>query len=151
MKTICPLCLLFILLISQSGCTKADETPTVVDPPMSGAPASLKNSWELRFAYGGLRAPNTNPNYLPGNKNIWKLMDSTYQIYSNGVLQQTGKYTLTKDTCYATGRFMDAMILDKNTAYKLFFEVANDTLVMYRGVIAADGTIEKYVRIESYK
>jgi hypothetical protein len=153
MKTILPLVLLFMLLNLQSACTKGDDAQIAIDPVLTSdnSPVSLQNSWELRYVYGGYRAPNSNPNYAPGNKNIWKFMDSTYQQYSGGVLQKTGKYTLTKDTAAATGRYMDAMILDKNVVAKLFFEFSKDTLVIYRGVISADGTVEKYVRIANYQ
>ena len=32
---------------------------------------------------------------------------------------------------------------------KLFFEIKNNILTMYRGIIAADGTIETYEKIET--
>ncbi|CAN5718816.1 hypothetical protein BH10BAC2_BH10BAC2_17620 [soil metagenome] len=31
------------------------------------------------------------------------------------------------------------------------FDIVDDTLTFYNGVVAADGTINKYVRIENYK
>jgi len=43
---------------------------------------------------------------------------------------------------------MDAFKLEQNSSYRTFFEFSNDTLVMYNGMIAADGTITKYVRVE---
>jgi hypothetical protein len=153
MKTIVSLVLLFMLLNLQSACTKGDDAQIVVDPVLTSnnGPVSLQNSWELRSLYGGYSAPNRNPNYAPGNKNIWKFMDSTYKQYSGGVLRKTGTYTLTKGTSPATGRYMDVMILDRNAGAELFFEFSKDTLVLYRGVIAADGTVEKYVRIPNYQ
>jgi hypothetical protein len=74
MKTILPLVLLFMLLNLQSACTKGDDAQIAIDPVLTSdnSPVSLQNSWELRYVYGGYRAPNSNPNYAPGNKNIWK-------------------------------------------------------------------------------
>lgn len=147
MKKILSLCLLVILLNMLPGCSKDSDPAPVINP----AAVTLQNTWELRSVYGGYRIPGTSPNTNPGNKNIWKFTDTTYQQYANGVLYVSGKYTLTKDTSPATGQLMDALIFDKNTNAKLFFEIANDTLVMYRGLVAADGTIEKYVRVENSK
>ncbi len=108
---------------------------------------SIKGTWELRHVEGGYRAPGTNPDYPPGNGTIWKFTDSTYQYYGSGPLLAQGSYTLTKDTSLATGRYMDAFILNNNNSAELFFEISNNTLTLYRGIIAADGTIETYERI----
>jgi len=45
---------------------------------------------------------------------------------------------------------MDAISFRNNSnnyGFQIFFEISRDTLTMYHGVIAADGTISKYVRI----
>ena len=147
MKKILSAGMLVLLLNCLSGCSK-DSDPA---PNTNQGPVALQNTWELRSVYGGYRTPGTSPNTSPGNKNIWKFTDTTYQQYANGVLYVSGKYTVTKDSSAATGRIMDALILDKNTSQKLFFEFANDTLVLYRGIVAADGTIEKFVRVENIK
>lgn len=143
MKMILSLGIFIFLLNILPGCSRGNDPIPVV---INQGPVALQNTWELRNVYGGYRTPGTSPNTSPGNKNIWKFTDSTYEQYVSGVLQKTGKYTVTKGTSPATGRLMDALILDNNTTTKLFFEFANDTLVLYRGIVAADGTIEKYVR-----
>jgi hypothetical protein len=107
----------------------------------------LQGVWELRHVEGGFRAPGTSPDYAPGNGNMWKFSDSTYQYYVNGQLSVQGSYTLTKDISPATGKNMDALILDSNNNWKLFFEISNNTLTLYRGIVAADGTIETYEKI----
>ncbi|MCW3086690.1 MAG: hypothetical protein JWQ78_76, partial [Sediminibacterium sp.] len=139
------LALLLITLTVLVSCKK-ETVPDPVPPPDLG-PVSLRNSWELRSSYGGFGLPNRNPNFAAGNGNILIILDSTYEEHSNGQLQKTGPYTLTKDTCRATGRFMDAMVFDRPPNFKRFFEIVRDTLVIYIGVIAADGMIEKFVRI----
>ena len=139
--------MLALLLNCLSGCSKNNEPATNANQ----GPVALQNTWELRSVYGGYRTPGTTPNTAPGNKNIWKFTDTSYQQYTNGALFVSGKYIVTKDTSPATGQLMDVLVFDKNTTSKLFFEFANDTLVMYRGLVAADGTIEKYVRVENIK
>ncbi len=146
-ETILPLFMLCFLLNFLSACSKDNDTSS----NSNQGPVALQNTWELRSIYGGYSVPGTSPSTSPGNKNIWKFSDTTYQQYANGVLYVSGKYTVTKDTSPATGQLMDALILDKNSTQKRFFAFSNDTLVMYRGLVAADGTIEKYVKVESIK
>lgn len=112
---------------------------------------SIVNSWELRSSYGGFRAPVRNPSYQPGNGYIWKFTNTNYQLYSEGQVVSSGGYTMTKDTSVAAGRLMDALIINSGQNYneKIFIQIAKDTLTMYRGIIAADGTIEKYVRVKT--
>jgi hypothetical protein len=138
MKT---LSLLFtFFLIASVGCHKAEEK-TNTNQHHSG---SIIGTWELRVLYGAMLA-NSPGNYYPGNGHRWKFTDSLYEQYADGKLVMSGKYSLTKDTCPATGTYMDAFKLEQNFSYKTFFEFLNDTLVLYNGVIAADGTISKYV------
>jgi hypothetical protein len=138
--------LLFMAVNLMVGCEK-DAEPDPAPAAYAGPPLSIQNSWELRFLVGGYGLPNRNPNFAAGNGIIWKFMDSTYERYNKGVMYQTGKYTLTKDSSHATGRLMDALIFDKNAYPKLHFEIVKDTLTIYMGVISADGTVEKYVAI----
>ncbi len=150
--------ILVLSLILLGSCKKANtENPSVqlglkvpVDSTITYK-TTLKGDWELREIFGGLRAPNLSPYFAPGNGFIWKFTDSAYQLYSNEHLVSKGNYILTKDTSIATGRLMSALILPQNFNDKIYFEFNRDTLVFYRGVIAADGTIEKYVRLQNYR
>jgi hypothetical protein len=146
MKNSILLSLLFIAFNLLISCTK-DSEPEPTPAPYAGPPLSLQNTWELRILNGGYGPPNRNPNYAPGNGIMWKFMDSTYERYNKGVVHQTGKYMVTKDSSQATGRLMDALLFERNAYPKLHFEIVKDTLIIYMGVIAADGTVEKYVSI----
>jgi hypothetical protein len=146
MKFAILLSLLFCSVSCLVSCTK-DADPEPVPVPYAGPPLTLQNSWEFRSFVGGYRPPNQNPNLPPGNGIIWKFMDSIYERYDKGQLYRTGKYSVIKDSSRATGRLMDALIFEKNSYPKLHFEIVKDTLIIYMGVISADGTIERYVRI----
>ena len=139
--------LLFSLLLISGidfiGCNKPDQKKN----SNQNSSDSLVGSWELRVLHGGMMPSPHGPNYPPGNGDRWKFTDSLYERYENGQLVVQGKYSLTKDTCPATGTYMDAFILQQDYSYKIFFEFSNDTLVMYNGIIAADGTITKYVSL----
>lgn len=114
----------------------------------SNTSLSIQGTWELRHSEGGYGPPNRNPDFAPGNGNIWKFTSNTYQYYINGELSGTGSFTTTKDVAIATGRKMDALILNGNNEDQLFFEIKNNILTMYRGIIAADGTVQTYERVE---
>ena len=107
-------------------------------------------SWELRELQGGFRPPNAQIYYSAGNRNIWEFTDSTYKQSFQGEFASVGTYTLTKDTALATGRLMDALnIGDGIYKHQIYFEFNQDTLLLYNGQIAADGTIGKYVRMQA--
>ncbi len=109
---------------------------------------SLEGAWELRELRGGMIA-GLSPYYSPGNGQIRAYKDSSFKFYVNGKLTDTGTFTLTRDTCPATHTLMDAYIISTAYGHKTFFGISKDTLTLYDGVIAADGTIAKYVRINN--
>ena len=132
------------------ACGKAEiESSGSPVPEKKITETSIVGSWELRELRGGFREPNAQVYYLAGNGNTWEFTDSTYRQSFQGDLANHGTYTLTKDTAQATGRLMDAFITNASTyTQKIYFEFNQDTLLLYDGVIAADGTIGKYVRIQ---
>jgi hypothetical protein len=147
MKFVFLLAMAFTLL-AQTGCEKQDA-PEEVYPGIS-APVdegTLTGAWELRMAYGGYGLPNTSPVHAPGNGRIWHFTDSAYALYSKGQLLTSGRYNHIKDTSQATGTLMDAIVMPTNGNLKIHYGFTKDTLVLFQGTIAADGTIEKYVRV----
>ena len=113
--------------------------------------SSIVGTWELRHLVGGLQSPGNNPDYPPGNGNILNFSDSSYYYYyPNGQLRGNGSYSLVKDTCVATGQYMDGIIFDRQSYSERCFEIKNNILTLYRGIVAADRTIETYERIYYY-
>ena len=47
------------------------------------------------------------------------------------------------------GRKIDALLLTGSADDKIFFEIKGNSLTMYHGIIAADGTVATYERIKS--
>ena len=138
-----PFILLILCILVILGCNRSktsDEKKIYSD--------SLQGAWELRELRGGMIA-GLSPYYSPGNGNVWSFSDSTFKHYAEGKLVDSGTYTLTRDTCPATLTEMDAFVLSNSYGYEIFFEISKDTLTLYTGVIAADGTIAKYIRINS--
>ena len=112
--------------------------------PKHGAD-SLIGKWELRHSIGGF-APQSS--YPPGNGRIMILTDTTLESFSPGGYHSTQSYTKGDGYSYQTGRQMQAIVIDN---YKTFYEFSGDTLVLYSGVVAADGTITKWLRINWHR
>lgn len=141
--------LLPALALGAASCekdvAKEEETAFVPAVGKSLGPAALPGTWELRWAFGGFAWQSYD--YPPGNGHVWKITADNYQVLRNGQVMESNTYTLTKDSSMATGQLMDAMVLAPYRR-QVYFTVTKDTLTLYHGHIAADGTIEKYVKTE---
>lgn len=117
-----PSCLFFILLctVAFSSCDKDSQSRPQVNGKI------LTGVWELHAVAGGMVAFSDPNNYSPGNGRLW--------TFSRG----TG-------TDLNTGRKIDQFIFNNEPAES--FELRNDTLKFYYGLIPADGFIEMYVKI----
>lgn len=110
----------------------------------NNTPVSLKGSWELRVRLG-TQVPNVSGYYLPGNGEIWSFTDSAYQYFENQ-LYDHGSYSITQAVATQTDKLMDELILNSDSTMGLFYQVSYDTLIIYRGNIASDGSIEKFLK-----
>jgi len=134
-----------ILLLVAAGCNRSKSTDE-----KKVYSHSLQGAWELRNVFGGFGPPGRPNTFAPGNGNIWSFKDSTFKRYEKGTLIDSGSFTIDRDTCPATNTLMDAFTFgnsQNNYGMQIFFEISHDTMTMYHGVIAADGTISKYVRV----
>lgn len=133
-------------LLSSAACTKENS---LMNNKING-PQTLPGIWELRSVSGG-NNPNNPGTFEQGNGNLWSFTNTTYRIYSNGSIADSGAYTISNGINPQTGMQSDALLLGTFTSFPLYFDITNDTLTFYNGIVAADGTINKYVRIENYK
>lgn len=147
MKSITVAIIFCALIFFVLSCKK--DTASKSNDKVNASPTAISHSWELRYQEGGY-GPTHSPYYSPGNGNMWKFTDTTYQVYFEGQISSSGTYYMIKDTCPATKQLMDAIVLNWGQSYNdtIYVQIAGDTLTMYRGIIASDGTIEKYVRIK---
>jgi hypothetical protein len=149
MKKIILLSCITCFVLLTNSCQKANTSIQKKKVLIDG-PGSIKGDWELRILYG-CQVPNCNPYFQPGNGNTWHFTDSTWlhtvkSLSPNYTSSDSAFYVLGRDTCMATGRLMDYFKAKGDPYEGIFFEIENDTLTLYNGVIAADGTIQKYVR-----
>lgn len=109
---------------------------------------TLPGTWELRSAYGGY-SPGFGGDFAAGNGTLWIFTDSNFERISKGNLYDSGRYHISSGINPATGTNMDMLTLDVDFGPSFYFNIANDTLTLYLGIVAADGTIDKYVRIKN--
>jgi len=137
MKNLSRLATIGLLLVCFS-CKK----PTPYIQPNTG---SLTGTWELTESYGG---GSISKAYPPGNNNIIRFTDSTYQNYANGVLLKSGLYTIVKDTSVMTsvglvipnGQYTQRIIFDGDvTSVKTFYQFLNGQLDFLSGYFPTDG------------
>jgi hypothetical protein len=107
---------------------------------------NLRGSWELRKIQGGFFGPAGAPDVRPGNGNILKFSRSMYRFYFRGQLTGTGTYTIGNMDTYGGEYPKHALFLNSNPYPEARFSIRRNTLTMYAGSIAADGTIAEYVR-----
>lgn len=109
---------------------------------------SLPGKWELRYLQGGYILSIQTGNYPPGNGNIYQFTDNSYRYYSGSQLIDSGGYRITKDTISPFQKKMDKLtFINFSTQRSVFYEFADNNLIIYNGIIAADGTIATYSRL----
>lgn len=112
------------------------------------ATPSLPGAWELRYQQGGYTLNTQTGNFPPGNGNIYKFTETTYSYYSEGQIRDSGQYLIKKDTLSPFNKKMDKLtFISSNNIRSVFFEFSNNDLIIYNGIIAADGTIATYSKL----
>ncbi len=107
--------------------------------------ASIIGTWELRQTTAAMNPDETN--YLPGNGNVLKFTNASYENYTNGQLVKSGAYVIVKDktveksVCLVipSGQFMNRIIYDSNyNDNKIFIQFSNNKLTFISGCYAYD-------------
>ena len=83
-------------------------------------------------------------NFSPGNGNIVKFTDTNYEKIRNGQIIDQGTYTLSSGNNPQTESMMNR--INYHGGYYEYYEIVNRQLILYSGVVAADGTISRYAR-----
>lgn len=135
MKKVVQILLLWSGLLLLGGCKKED---------LPFLKPNLKGSWELRHVEGVFWGQA--PSVAPGNGNILKFSGSSYEIYTNGELSRSGTYTITKMDTYDGAYPVNALVLDGHTDGTARFRIKRNTLTIYEGSLATDGSIATYER-----
>ncbi|WP_158800317.1 hypothetical protein [Pedobacter sp. L105] len=117
---------------------------TVMSCKKKSAETNLNGSWELRYLEG-IQVPNVDPNFKAGNGNILKFSDHNFERYENGKLVQTGTFTFQPEKTTVNNTAVNYSIVFANDE-KQYLYLSGNKLILFQGVIAADGTASTYVK-----
>ncbi|MDB5231107.1 MAG: hypothetical protein JWN76_1912 [Chitinophagaceae bacterium] len=132
------LSLLLFSLFSFESCGKKQKAVSA-----TVTPGILRGVWELRHINGGFRAPG---DFAPGNGYVYEFSDSAFKHFEQQKVNDQGSYSIMKDTFYDRVTIMDR-IMFSNHNDKQFIKIKDTRLILYYGMIAADGTEETYEKI----
>lgn len=126
-----------IMMIAASACKK-DKTTSDQE--------ALNGSWELRSVLG-IQVPNVDPNYKAGNGNIFQFKNGAFKRYAAGKAIDSGSYTLRKNEMKINNNTATHQLQVESKVYAtntLNLKLGGDKLVIFDGVIAADGSESTY-------
>jgi len=133
---ICTRLILFLFSLIFIACKK-DAAPA---PIVNEGNTVLSGTWEIRHVDFGQIGP---PDYPPGNGNQFTFTQSNYIYRSKGKAVDSGYYSIKSVSADTSQLVLNGDDQDP----KNLFTIKKDTLVLYRGMIAADGDIETYVKL----
>lgn len=132
MKGIFYTSVIICLLMSAAGCKK------------KSAETNLNGTWELRHI-NGIHVAGVSPDFPAGNGNLLEFNGQEYKRYIDGKVVSSGSFSLKKEAEVAVNNTKaNYSILFNNE--KLLVNLSAKKLVVFDGVIAADGTESTYVK-----
>jgi hypothetical protein len=141
MKKYLMLSVCLILLSVISSCKK-DPVPNET---------TLNGSWELRHLLG-IQVPNVDPDFKPGNGNIYNFNNGKYLIYQQSKAVDSGTYVIQKEERQINKNTSTHSMQVSSKVYSsrnLYLKLSASTLVVFDGVIAADGIEATYEKISN--
>lgn len=107
--------------------------------------ANLNGTWELRTVVGG-QVPSTSPNLAPGNGNLMKFDQQHYEQIVDGKIVENDTYTLTPEKAKVNNQEANFNMATTNHGHR-YIKLSARSLVIFVGVIAADGFELHYIKI----
>jgi hypothetical protein len=135
MKNIKNLGLLFVLLLGFAGCKKENFD------------TSINGTWELRHVLGGQIA-GASPDIAKGNGDIYKFDGKNYERFNNGKSIEKGTFTLTRENLPVNNSNANGSIVFSGFPIKCPVNLSKKKLVIFIGMIAADGIESTYEKIK---
>jgi len=126
-----------ISLSTMVGCKKKSAEQDAV--------TSLNGTWELRYLVG-IQVPDIDPNFKAGNGNVFKFSGQHYDRIIDGKTVLSGTYTISAHKTPVNNTESNySLVFDNDT--KLLINLSKNKLVVFDGVIAADGTESTYEKL----
>lgn len=106
----------------------------------------LEGTWEIRHV-AGIQVAGVDPNFKVGNGNLLKFHDGNFEKHTDGALVDKGTFSLIPESeSINNSQSNYALVLNDNE--KVSILLADKKLVVFNGVIAADGTEITYEKQE---
>ncbi|MDO7743911.1 MAG: hypothetical protein MUP99_09060 [Pedobacter sp.] len=113
--------------------------------PEKEAVTTLNGTWELRYL-AGIQVPDVDPNFKAGNGNVFKFDGQHYDRIIDGKTVSSGTYTISLHKTPVNNTESNySLVFDNDT--KLLINLSKNKLVVFDGVIAADGTESTYEKL----
>lgn len=123
-----------LMLISLISCKKKSDE------------SSLNGSWELRRV-DGIQIAGADPNFKSGEGNILKFSERNFEWYQANKLSASGTFTIQPEVIQINNSKSNYSILFNNNKDKIYINLSGKKLIVFLGVIAADGTESHYEKL----
>lgn len=127
MKNIFRLALSMLILLTISSCDHKTGS------------AVLDGNWELRHIEG-IQVAGVNPDFKAGNGNIYKFDGQNFEKYTEGIKIDSGTFVLSAEKDVPVNNTTANYCIVFNKGTQQYLKRAGNKLVIFNGVIAADGT-----------
>lgn len=112
---------------------------TVISCSKKATGPELDGTWELRHI-AGIQVAGANPDFKAGNGNYFKFDGENFERYNDGKKTDSGSFSITpEDNVPVNDKKANYSIKFKNEE-KMYVLLSDKTLILFNGVIAADGT-----------
>jgi hypothetical protein len=133
MKNLVKLALILLLTFVALSCKKESSI------------SNLNGTWELRSVVGGQLA-GASPIIAAKNGNQFKFNQQNYERYVDGKLIESGTFTLKAVKVKINNDEANFSMLT-NTNLQQYIKLSSNDLVIFTGVIAADGFESHYIKL----
>lgn len=127
MKNFLKLALSMVMLFTIISCEKKSGTP------------DLNGTWELRHV-AGIQVAGVDPNFKPGNGNYFTFKGETFEKFNDGKKMESGTFTITPEDNVAVNNSKANYSISFNKEEKKYALLSDNKLIIFDGIIAADGT-----------
>jgi hypothetical protein len=131
----CFLIFLGILVLVVTSCKKDDFEPT----------PSIVGTWELKTGISGMTGKSTD--YPSGNGSILKFTDSSFEIYFDHKLVNSGSYKVVSDTSGLTQEKANRIVYNDQKDVRNFFNLKEGKLNMW--IDAYDAPSSIFIKISN--
>lgn len=131
MKNIFRVSFSLIVLFTVISCSKKATGP------------ELNGTWELRHI-AGIQVAGANPDFKAGNGNYFKFDGQNFEKYNDGKKTESGSFSITPEENVPVNDKKANYSIKFNNEEKAYILLSDKKMILFNGIIAADGTESTY-------